>query len=211
MSSYIMHICISDIVRKKHNLSTKFIYGSILPDILKQTGADRNTTHYIEKTSVDDETRDLPDIPKAIRELKDVDMDKEIKMGYIAHLVEDYIWFNKYIPSYAKKTDVGTIQYTSDGSVHTSEEFSKDMYLDYYNAGTYVIDKCKVDIEGIRKTFSNLIKDKDKLEVVLKYTEYSSQDKIEENKFMIKESIDEYISEATEEVEKIVEQLLGEL
>ena len=142
--------------------------------------------------------------------METLNIDKEIKLGYIAHLIEDYVWFNKYIPLYAEKLVNGQVKYLKDGSIHTAEEFSRDMYLDYSNAGPYVITKCRADIEKIRNTLCKLIEDEDKLKVVLEYTKYADKDNIALNKFMTKESMDRYIKESTEEVEKIVLKLLGE-
>lgn len=97
MSSYIMHMCVSDIVKRKLNLTDKLIYVSILPDVLKTINKDRAGTHYLEKVVIDGDIRNLPVIQRAIDSL-DI-QDTEIRMGYIAHLVEDLIWFNKYVPS----------------------------------------------------------------------------------------------------------------
>ena len=109
MSSYIMHICTSDIVKRKLNLTDKFVYGSALPDILKEISQDRNGTHYIQKVIVNGEKRNLPNIQNAINSLQIED--KEIKMGYIAHLLEDLIWFNEFIPRYAKDLGNTRIQF----------------------------------------------------------------------------------------------------
>ena len=47
MGSFLMHIGVSEIVRKKLNLSAKFIYGSILPDLMKMETGDRTGTHFL--------------------------------------------------------------------------------------------------------------------------------------------------------------------
>ena len=81
MSSYIMHMCISDIVKRKLNLTYKFVYGSILPDVIKSITGDRDITHFIKHVIVDGDRRSLPDLQKAINDLKIED--NEIRIGYI--------------------------------------------------------------------------------------------------------------------------------
>ena len=46
MSSLIMHVCISNIIRQKYDYGYDFLFGSIMPDILKEAGEDKNKVHY---------------------------------------------------------------------------------------------------------------------------------------------------------------------
>ena len=137
MSSYIMHMCISDIVKRKLNLTYKFVYGSILPDVIKSITGDRDITHFIKHVIVDGDRRSLPDLQKAINDLKIED--NEIRIGYIAHLLEDLIWFNDFIPAYAKDFGDNTIQYLKDNSIHTQDEYRDDIrqYLTAKWCGQY--------------------------------------------------------------------------
>ena len=203
-----MHMCISDIVKKKLNLTDKFVYGSVLPDIIKNITKDRNGTHYIKKVVISGEERSLPDVNEAIYDL-DIE-DREIKLGYIAHLIEDFIWFNDYIPTYAKKLNDGKLLYLKDNSVHESEDFSKDMYSDYTNNSAYVIDKCDVDIEKLKNSLKDIIKDDEHIKCIEDNTYYTSVEDIDKNIFMTKESIDKYIDEASDKVYKIIKEMLGE-
>ena len=194
--------------KKKLNLSNKFIYGSILPDVLKVINNDREGTHYLEKVGVDGEVRNLPVIQKAIDSL-DI-QDKEIRMGYISHLVEDLIWFDKYVPAYAKKISENEIRYTLDESLHTGEEFRDDMYFDYSNSSEYITKKCDVDMDKMLYKLTCDIKDREHIKIMLDNTKYPKGVSVETNIFMTKESIDKYITESVEEVEKIVLNLMGE-
>lgn len=208
MSSYIMHMCVSDIVKRKLNLTDKFIYGSVLPDIVKGLTGDRNRTHYLEKVEFNGETRNLPNITRAIKEL-DI-QDREIRLGYIAHLVEDLIWFREYTPSYARILPNNQMEYINQGIICSSEQFGKDIYSDYSNSGAYVIDKCDTDIEELKDSLGKLVKDKAELELILQNTRYTQVEDIDRNIFMTRESVDKYIQECTKEVEKIVRGLMGE-
>lgn len=208
MSSYIMHMCVSDVVKRKLNLTDKFIYGSILPDILKMATGDRVGTHFLSKVKIDDYDRNLPVIDKAIHELEIED--KEIRLGYIAHLVEDLIWFNDFIPTFAKKVGDGKYQYVRTGEIKESKYFTEDMYSDYANCGAYVIDSTGTDIETLKKNITEYITEDKCLEFVLDNTNYISSSDIENNHFMTKECIDEYINKTTKAVENIMKELIGE-
>lgn len=210
MSSYIMHMCISDIVKRRLNLTDKFVYGSVLPDIDKTVKGDRNATHFIIKIQDGDDTKNLPDIKKAIETLNITDMDKEVKLGYIAHLLKDYIWFNTYIPSYAVHINKEILKYLRDESLHPTKEFSIDMYKDYSNSNYYVINKCEVNFEDLKERILKFLKTEEEIQAILPYLEYDSNSNIDENMFMTKESIDSYIVQATDEVEKLIKKLLGE-
>ena len=86
MSSYIMHMGVSEIVKKKLKLTDKFILGSILPDNLKSITGDRDGTHYIEKIIIAGEERKLPNIKDALNKL-DI-QDKEIKSFLVYGIIE---------------------------------------------------------------------------------------------------------------------------
>ena len=208
MSSYIMHMCVSDIVKRKLNLTDKFIYGSILPDILKMASGDRNGTHFLSKVKVENDDRNLPVIDKAIHELEIED--KEIRLGYIAHLVEDLIWFNDFIPTFAKKVGDRKYQYIRTGEIKESKCFTEDMYSDYEHCGAYVIERTNTDIETIKKNILEYITEERCLNFMLDNTKYTESSDIQNNHFMTKECIDKYIARTTKAVENIMRELIGE-
>lgn len=203
-----MHMCVSDIVKRKLNLTDKFIYGSILPDILKAVNKDRQSTHYLQQVIVDGERRNLPVIDKAVHEL-DI-QDEEVRLGYIAHLVEDLIWFNEYIPKYTKIVGEDQIKYSLDNSIHTKEEFSSDMYSDYSNSSAYVIQKCNVDINKLKFNLKDIICNEQYIQIMDEWTQYLEDADISKNRFMTKESMDKYIEQTSKEVEKTILELMGE-
>lgn len=208
MSSYIMHMCISDIVKRDLKLTDKFVYGSILPDILKSMTGDRRTTHYIRELIIDGQIKRLPDIQRAVNELNI--QNKEIKLGYIAHLLEDLIWFNEYIPGYAVELENSKIKYVSDGSIHSGNEFRQAIYSDYTNSNAYIVDKCRVDVGKLITNIKNVVKDEEQIELIMKNSEFLEDSDISKNIFMTEESINSYIKQCTEEVEKMVIKLMGE-
>lgn len=208
MSSYIMHICVSDIVKRKLNLTDKFVYGSILPDIIKMATGDRKGTHFLTRIKVDGEYRSLPVIDKAIKEL-DIE-DFEIKLGYIAHLVEDLIWFNDFVPNFAKKLEPGKLMYLKTGNINSERQFSKDMYSDYTNCGAYVIKTTNTDMEALIEGVKKYILEEEHLKFVLDNTSYADVSDIKNNYFMDEECIDKYIALTVNAVENVVKELMGE-
>ena len=84
------------------------------------------------------------------------------------------------------------------------------MYFDYSNSSEYITKKCDVDMDKMLYKLTCDIKDREHIKIILDNTKYPKGVSIEANKFMTKESIDKYITESVEEVEKIVLNLMGE-
>lgn len=208
MSSYIMHMCISNMVKEKLNLTEKFVYGSILPDVIKMKTGDRTKTHFLSKVKVKDCVRNLPVIDKAVHELEIED--KEIKLGYIAHLVEDLIWFNDFIPTFATKIGDGKYKYLKTGEIKEAKDFTIDMYSEYLNSGAYVITSTNTDIKMLKENVEKCFEDDKCIKFMLDNIKYTKISDISKNNFMTKECIDKYIIRAKKSVEKIVLELMGE-
>lgn len=208
MGSFLMHIGISEIVRKRLNLSIKFIYGSIMPDLVKMKTGDRIGTHFLKTVVTDKGRQRLPDIDNAISLLKGK-MDKEIRLGYLAHLVEDLIWFEKYIPSFAERVENGRMVYLKDNSIHLEEEFSTDIYEDYTKINSYVIDKYCKEYSDLKLELQSIMT-KQEMEFLEKNDKIIELEQIETLSVISKESLDEYIKLTADKVEKIIKELMGE-
>ena len=208
MGSYLMHIGITEKVRRKLKLSTKFIYGSILPDLVKMETGDRTGTHFLKTIEDKDGIKRLPVIDDAISILSDK-LDKEVRLGYIAHLIEDLLWFEKYIPSFATKLEEGKKQYLADNSVHSAEEFSKDIYEDYSKINSYMVEKCELDYAKLKQELSKIMSEKE-IEFLEKNDHMRDLKEIDTTKVITKDKLDEYIKEAEEKVEVVIKELLGE-
>lgn len=206
MSSYIMHICISNIVKNKYNLSSKYMYGSVLPDLKKNMGCDRTSTHFTEKVETKGGIRDLPQIDKAILELKDK-MNFEVYLGYISHLIEDYIWFNKYIPEYTKKLNENEVLYLKNNSIHSLDEYRNDVYSDYRYFAKYIVDKCEMNLTQTLKDISHYLNEEE-TKILIQNTSINTE--APSSAILIStESIDKYIQECVSEVDKIVNNMLN--
>ena len=136
-------------------------------------------------------------------------MNKEVRLGCIAHLVEDYVWFEKYVPSFAKHIENGRLVYLKDNSIHTTEEFSKDMYEDYTHINGYIINEYCSEYEELTKQLATMMKNNEK-EFLDKNDKVVVQSDGLSLSVITKEGIDEYIKETVEKVEKIIKELMGE-
>ena len=157
MGSILMHLCISDKIRKKYNFGDQFMVGSVLPDILKRTKMSRDDSHYIMRFVEDGYVYRLPDLNKYIEEHRDNIKTDELTIGYFAHLVEDYVWF-KYISGLFTKVredeeEKDVIRFRSDNfSIpHPGEEYGIEMYQDYHNMNPWLYKKLDIDIDDFIK------------------------------------------------------------
>ena len=174
MGSIMMHLYISEIYKEKHKLSNKFLIGSVLPDIYKKTIMNRDESHYIEIVKKKDEVFKLPNIDKFIKENKEKKSD-EITMGYLAHLVEDYIWFRYIINKQVRecgKDESGNPQYRYKKEkfkvLHNSEHFTENIYADYSYLDIALIERIPIDIEEIEKETLEFLGDDEKSKKIVK-------------------------------------------
>ena len=142
MASMIIHICISNMVKEELNLSDKFLAGSIMPDLKKMAGFDRGITHYLKYVVEDGNVMHLPDLDKFIQENTFKLLDFKT-LGTYAHLIEDKIWFEKFVGKYIKwhDEDLGLVTNLKTGKVYDFDTFSKQIYSDYLNVNKKVISK----------------------------------------------------------------------
>jgi hypothetical protein len=202
-----MHIYISQCVQKDLNLSDKFLAGSILPDMIKLKTLDREATHYIK--SIRGTNKRLPDLKKFLKENRDK-LDDEIMLGYYAHLIEDKIWFDIYIDSFAKCIDKENILYTKDNTLHSQQEFRRDMYADYVNVDRYIIEKNNMNIDEIRMDIKRQL-GKYKLDNIIDenvvFPRSSGNERI---RFISQSCLCDYLNQAINEVKKEIKKIIGE-
>lgn len=174
MSSIISHVYISNILKEKYKLGDEFLYGAILPDILHKAipAQRREMTHYLRHGILYGSEGDYPDIERFIIENTEILPKSQMMQGYLAHLIEDMLWFSIYIPRMTIEKDKKTIIYKKDNSVHTDDEFRNDIYSDYTIMDRYLLKKTDLNIEKLQKEFlaisddinlKNTIKDNFKL------------------------------------------------
>ena len=209
MSSIIMHIYISLKVQKELNLSNKFLAGAILPDMIKMMTKSKDITHYIKDYKRGEKIIRLPDLEKFLQDNKDK-LNDEVTLGYYAHLIEDKIWFDEYIDSFAKCIDKENILYISDNTVHSYQEFKKDIYSDYANVDNYIIGKDNMDIDRIRLTIKNDLIGYNVDKIIDENIVFPIKSIDEKNNFISHEFLNEYINESIKKVKEEINRIVGE-
>ncbi|MDD2376103.1 MAG: zinc dependent phospholipase C family protein [Clostridia bacterium] len=209
MSSIIMHIYISQKVQKELNLSNKFVAGAILPDMIKIMTKSKDITHYIKEYERGNKIIKLPDLESFLQDNKDK-LNDEVTLGYYAHLIEDRIWFDTYVDSFAKCIDKEKILYTFDNTIHKSEEFKKDMYSDYINVDSYIIEKDNLDIDKIRLSIKDDLRGYNVDKIIDENVVFPIKNENTKINFISHECLNNYIDESIKKVKEEISRIVGE-
>ena len=208
MSSIISHVYISNILKEKYKLGDEFLYGAILPDILHKAipAQRREMTHYLRHGILYGSEGNYPDIERFIIENTEILPKSQMMQGYLAHLIEDMIWFSIYIPRMTIEKDKKTIIYKKDNSVHTDDEFRNDIYSDYTIMDRYLLKKTDLNIEKLQKEFL-AISDDINLKSTIKEN-FKLFDLRGENLILISlDMLEEYISASLEKVSLVLDKI----
>ncbi|MDO4282136.1 MAG: hypothetical protein Q4D02_00725 [Clostridia bacterium] len=205
MGSLLMHVCVSKIVKEKLDLSNKFLFGTVMPDFIKLKTGQRNESHYIKKVIYNNGVKELPDIERFILENRK-DLKNEETRGYLAHLIEDKIWFDKYISKYVKrvKNNDELVICLKNGCFKDNKKFTDELYSDYRKMGGYLVNKYNIDIKNLKRDLSIYLND----EVYFKFLQKYCTNNIISNDnpiyFITKQDMNYYIKETVEEVLKVL-------
>ena len=208
MGSLIMHLCIASKLKEKYHFSDKFLIGALKPDLLKMAGAKQEDTHYLEEVIEESGVKRLPNVLKYEESNKEHIKD-EMTLGYISHLVQDKVWFDKYIGKYAKTdaNDITKIKYLQYGITKTDKDFSKDIYTDYTNLNKYLAQKYSLDIEKIKNSLKGICLDTKMKEKVDK--QFIMKDSnIDKNTFITKQDVESYINDAIKKTSIEIDKIL---
>ena len=209
MASVLIHICISNNVKEKLGLSDKFLAGSIMPDLKKMAGFDRAITHYLKYVVHDGNVMHLPDLDKFIEENTFKLLDFKT-LGTYAHLIEDKIWFEKFVGRYIKwhDEDLGLVTNLKTGKVYDFDIFSKEIYSDYISVSQKVISKYNLDMNKLSKQIKENLNDKVLISCFDKYlNDINNKNVSNKRYFLTDEDLDNYISMSTKEVIKRINEL----
>ncbi len=208
MSSIISHVYISNILKEKYKLGDEFLYGAILPDILHKAipAQRREMTHYLRHGILYGSEGNYPDIERFIIENTEILPKSQMMQGYLAHLIEDMLWFSIYIPRMTIEKDKKTIIYKKDNSVHTDDEFRNDIYSDYTIIDRYLLKKTNLNIEKLQKEFLEISDD-----INLKNTikdNFKLFDLRNENLILVSfDMLEEYINASLEKVSIVLDKI----
>ena len=208
MSSIISHVYISNILKEKYKLGDEFLYGAILPDILHKAipAQRREMTPYLRHGILYGSEGDYPDIERFIIENTEILPKSQMMQGYLAHLIEDMLWFSIYIPRMTIEKDKKTIIYKKDNSVHTDDEFRNDIYSDYTIMDRYLLKKTDLNIEKLQKEFL-AISDDINLKSTIKEN-FKLFDLRNEHLILISlDMLEEYISASLEKVSLVLDKI----
>lgn len=208
MSSIISHVYISNILKEKYKLGDEFLYGAILPDILHKAikAQTKEMTHYLRHGILYGSEGNYPDIERFIIENTEILPKSQMMQGYLAHLIEDMLWFSIYIPKMAIEKDKKTIIYKKDNSVHTDDQFRADIYSDYPIIDRYLLKKTNLNIEELQKEFL-AISDDAGLKNTIKEN-FKLFDLHNENLILISfDMLEEYINASLEKVSLILDKI----
>ena len=140
MASSLIHIAIAKKVNEvfKRDL-TKFLIGSIAPDISKLIGESKEKSHFLDKNS-----DDLPNLDLFLKKYKN-NLNDDFVLGYYIHLYTDYLWFKYFISEIVNKDCVRTL----DGSLVKIDKKTiwKYIYDDYTNLNIQLVDKYDLDLK----------------------------------------------------------------
>lgn len=215
MGSFNMHIAISKNIKEKFSFGDEFILGTVLPDLYKILLGNRKLTHFEKKIGKEF----LPDIEKFCKDYKN--KKSEVVYGYLAHLIQDKVWFKEYNNKrYVQKIEDGKYyKYLKDDTIHKKEEYINDMYTDYsiiskYLTGKYSLKREETN-EKIKKCVlenKNILEKEELINLIdTKIIDYSSMyNPNNPSTFLTEEEMDKYYEETTIEVEKILKQFIEE-
>lgn len=141
MASAIIHIAVANEINKTLKQDeSKFLIGSIAPDIAKQVGETKIKSHFQEQ---DD---GIPNLSKFLDKYGDKIKDPFI-MGYYIHLYTDYLWFKYFVPEIFDN-DSSMIKKLNGEVVKCNGDMKKlYIYNDYTNLNRQVIDEYNLNLK----------------------------------------------------------------
>ena len=144
MASSIIHMAVANEINKKLKRNQKnILIGSIAPDISKQIGESKKSSHFLTDNT------DIPDLNKFLCKYKS-DLDDDFVLGYYIHLYTDYIWFKYFITDFIKEDYIFDIN--GNKLKLDKKEKSNYIYNDYTNLNIQIIDKAGIIIENSKQS-----------------------------------------------------------
>ena len=208
MSSIISHVYIGKILKDKYNLGNEFLYGSILPDMLaKSTETEtRELTHHLRHGILYGNEGDFPDIEKFISDNNKILPNSQMMQGYLAHLIEDMLWFSVYMPKIVLKYDKDTYILKKDSSFVKKIDFWNDLYSDYSVLDTRLIKKLNINFDELKEEFLRITDDANlKKAISNNFNKCEIKDK--KLKLISEEDFEKYISNSLEKVSLVLDKI----
>lgn len=147
MASAIIHLAVAKKLLDNLKVENQkdYFLGSIAPDISKQIGSSKVSSHFLIKTKPD-----VPNIQMFINKYPDF-INNSFDLGYFIHLYTDKLWFDGFLDSFIYNNSIRLL----DGTIieTTEEEMQNMIYSDYTNMNVQLIDKYEMDLSLFYEEF----------------------------------------------------------
>lgn len=147
MASAIIHLAVAKKLLDYIKVENKkdYLLGSIAPDISKQIGSSKVSSHFLINTKPD-----VPNIQMFIDKYPNF-INNSFDLGYFVHLYTDKLWFNGFLEHFIYNNSIKLL----DGTVieTTKEEMQNMIYSDYTNMNIELIDKYEIDLSLFYEEF----------------------------------------------------------
>ena len=147
MASAIIHLAIAKELENKLEIDDHkdYFLGSIAPDIAKQIGMPKSTSHFAHNS-----INNIPDINLFVKRYPTFKYNS-FNLGYFIHLYTDKIWYEEIM---TKISNGESIKLLDGTTINTSkEEISQLIYSDYTNLNIKVIDEYELDLSLFYEEF----------------------------------------------------------
>lgn len=139
MASAVIHLCIAKKIDDKLKINDKFLMlGSIAPDLSKQIGESKETSHFLFTSKTD-----VPNIQIFLDKYKN-DLSNPFNLGYFIHLYTDKVWFDEFIRLRNYQDCIKLLDGSTPRLSH--EEICRLIYNDYTNLNIQLIDEYELDL-----------------------------------------------------------------
>ncbi len=147
MASALIHLAVAKKLLNNLEVDNKKDYylGSIAPDISKQIGLSKVSSHFLIHTKPD-----IPNIQMFINKYPNF-MSNSFDLGYFIHLYTDKLWFNGFLDNLICNESIKLL----DGTIieTTTQEMQNMIYSDYTNMNTQLIDEYEMDLSLFYEEF----------------------------------------------------------
>ena len=147
MASALIHLAVAKKLTENINIKNRKDYylGSIAPDLSKQIGLNKMSSHFLIHTK-----EDVPNTEMFINKYPNF-MNNEFELGYFIHLYTDKLLFDGFLNNFICNNSIKLL----DGTIieTTKEEMQNMIYSDYTNMNIQLIDKYDMDLSLFYEEF----------------------------------------------------------
>lgn len=147
MASTIIHLAVAKELENELEIEDikDYYLGSIAPDIAKQIGLPKSTSHFSQISR-----RDIPDMNLFVKRYPTFKYNS-FNLGYFIHLYTDKIWYEEVMSKITSDNSIKLL----DGTILnlSKEEIQELVYSDYTNLNSELIDEYNLDLSLFYEAF----------------------------------------------------------